>query len=394
MFGFLTAYLVFLTILSVLAGDSFVLKIVYLFAGIYLLGGWWSRRSLQGLQIERSFRPRAFPREEVPVSLQIHNTSRLPVIWLHLQDKLPLEISRHRSFMQVVSIAPRASSRLAYILQPQKRGYYPVGPLLIKGGDLLGLLPEHRSEGVVSHLTVFPEIYPISELNLQTHSPLGSLSYSQPIFEDPSRPRGKRDYAVGDPLRRIDWKSSAAAGKLQTRLFSPTVNLEMAMFLNLDQQDYSFRNRMGVSELAITVAASLATWGAHQRQAVGLYCNGSDPIGKDGLAQNITPRKGRLQLGLILETLARVNLTGGISLEQMLHLCWPHLRWGTTITIITPQARTELLDELMLARRAGLQAVLVLCGSQSDNFETRRLAEQLHIWAVQVESPKDMSELA
>ena len=54
----------------------------------------------------------------------------------------------------------------------------------------------------------------LTSLSLPSHSPLGTLRHTQPIFEDPSRVTGKRDYISGDSLRRVDWKATAATGRL------------------------------------------------------------------------------------------------------------------------------------------------------------------------------------
>ena len=88
---------------------------------------------------------------------------------------------------------------------------------------------------------------------------------------------GKRDYTAGDSLRRIDWKSTAAVGRLQTKLFEPSIALETVLFLNLNSEEYHYKFRYDASELAIVVAASLANWIIGQKQSVGLVVNGSDP---------------------------------------------------------------------------------------------------------------------
>ncbi len=166
-----------------------------------------------------------------------------------------------------------------------------IGPLSLYSGDLLGVSGDLQRSQPPDHLTVYPKIVPLTSVKLPSRSPMGTLRHTQPVFEDPSRVRGKRDYVSGDSLRRVDWKATAAAGRLQVRLFEPSIALETAIFLNLNNAEYDSRAPFMATELAIVVAASLANWVVAQRQAVGLFSNGIDPLQDDQLPQSIPPRR-------------------------------------------------------------------------------------------------------
>ena len=87
-----------------------------------------------------------------------------------------------------------------------------------------------------------------------------------------------RDYQPGDSLRRIDWKATARRGHLQSRVYEPSATLHLLVALNLTtlEQTWSGYDPL-LLELAITVAASLATQASQQGQSVGLLTNGSFP---------------------------------------------------------------------------------------------------------------------
>jgi hypothetical protein len=106
-------------------------------------------------------------------------------------------------------------------------------------------------------------------VRLPSRSPIGTLRHTQPIFEDPSRVRGKRDYTTGDSLRRVDWKATATTGRLQVKQFEPSIALETALFLNLNADEYLQRTRLDATELAIVIAARSPT-DRRQTPAVGL----------------------------------------------------------------------------------------------------------------------------
>jgi uncharacterized protein (DUF58 family) len=247
---------------------------------------------------------------------------------------------------------------------------------------LLGLGAPLNLELPPQFLTVYPKIVPLTSIQIPSRSPHGTLRHSQPIFEDPTRVFGKRDYTAGDSLRRVDWKSSAATGRLQVKLFEPSIALETLVFLNLNAEDYHFQYRIDSTELSVVIAASVAAWIAAKGQTVGLKVNGKDPL--HGLPEYIPPRKGQAHLIRILETLARVELTSAASLAAMIRQQRFHLTWGTTLIVITGQAGDEVLDELYQARRAGQNAVLVLSGPAPFARETSQRAGHFGIPVVSI----------
>ena len=369
------AFLVLLTILAVLTQETFVVALAYLFAGAMLLGRWWSSRVISKIAFTRKFEHKVFPGETVPVHLNIQNTSLLPAVWLRVQDLYPLEVAENRSFQQVISLRPRETVQLSYNLRAKRRGYFSVGPFTVTSGDLLGLSADQSSEGGADHLIVYPRVVPFSEVRLPSRSPMGNLRTRQPVYEDPTRTVGKRDYHVGDSLRRIDWKSTASTGRLQTKLFEPSISLETTIFLNLNAEDYPLRSRYEATELAIVIAASLANWVIAQRQSAGLITNGFDMLADDNKADSLFPRKGRSHLMRILELLARIRAVESTSFAAMVNQERVQLSWGTTMVIITSSAGKEVFDELHHARRSGLIPVVVLAGENPANRQAAQMGK-------------------
>jgi uncharacterized protein (DUF58 family) len=216
-------------------------------------------------------------------------------------------------------------------------------------------------------------------VRLPSRSPIGTLPHTQPIFEDPSRVRGKRDYVAGDSLRRVDWKATAVLGRLQVKQFEPSIALETAILLNLNADEYEQRTRLDATELAIVIAASLANWIIGKRQSAGLSVNGADPIGAEEKPQALPPRKGRAHLTRILEVLARIRSVPAAPFVQLLQSETARLPWGTTVILITGSVDDVLFDEIFRARRAGLNVVLVLCGTVKNAAEIQRRAEHFGI---------------
>lgn len=385
-------FLLVLIILAILTRETFVVAMLYVYVGALLLGRVWSGIILKRMSFERSFDNKVFPDEIVAVQVRVTNKSWLPAVWLRVQDYFPLEIADQRSFHQVLSLGPRETAALSYNLKTQKRGTYAVGPFVISTGDLLGMNPEKEMEGPADHITVYPRIVPFSEVRLPSRSPMGSMRARQPVFEDPTRSAGKRDYQPGDSLRRIDWKSTAVTGRLQTKLFEASISLETMLFLNLNAEEYPLRTRYEATELAIVVAASLANWIIAQRQAVGLATNAVDPSSVDSQAIPLPVRKGRSHLMRLLELLARVRALETSGIQALINQQRVHLNWGTTLVVITSNASQALLDELIQARRSGLLPVIILCGDNGENRKVMQMSKLLHIPAIEFRSERDLDQ--
>ncbi len=334
---------------------------------------------MRAVEYSRTFRRRAFLHEKVPVHVELVNLHWLPVPWLQLTESLPLELIVPNAYRNVTSLGPYERQRFMYTLHADRRGYYTIGPLHLRSGDLIGLNEELDTEGAPDYLIVYPKIIPLANMRLPSHSPLGTLRHTQPIFEDPTRVRGKRDYVAGDSLRRVDWKATAALGRLQVKQFEPSIALETAIFLNLNTEEYEQRTRLDATELAIVIAASVANWIINQRESAGLSVNGADPLGMEEKPQMLPPRKGRAHLTRMLDVLARIRPIPTVSFVQLLQREAPHLSWGTTVILITGSVDDTLFDEIFRARRVGLNVVLILCGTVKNLMEVQHRAEHFGI---------------
>jgi uncharacterized protein (DUF58 family) len=364
--SFFLPLLIGLLVLAALLRDDFIFSLIYLFTGAYALGRWWNYRAIASLRVSRTLASKAFIDEEISVTLEISNRGILPVVWVRLHDSLPIELSTPNFFRQVIRLGPYERVQFEYTLYTRKRGYYTIGPLSVQSSDILGLNNLSKRDSLCNYLTVFPKIIPLSNINLPSRSPLGTIRHYQPIFEDPSRVLGKRDYMAGDSLRQVDWKTTAVVGRLQIKQFEPSISIESCIFLNLNNQEYDSKTRYAITELAIVVAASISNWIISKRQSVGLIANGIDPLSETGKPQSLPAHKGRSHLLRILEVLARLQSGEIDPLVTLIRQSSPQLSWGTTLIIITGQVDKKIFDTLSQACRRGQMIVLVLCGPVRD----------------------------
>jgi uncharacterized protein (DUF58 family) len=385
---------------AALAQSAAVLAMALLLVVALILSRAWSERVAESIECARTMPARAFINDRVNVGVRLRNRSALPAPWLYVRDGVPVEIGAH-AFHQAITLGPHETRDLGYTVHVNRRGRYRIGPLTVQTGDVLGLSGVAKREGRSEWLTVYPKIVQLTQLGLPSRSPLGSLHETQPVFEDPARVRGKRDYAYGDSLRRMDWKTSAASNRWQVRQYEPSIALEAMLFLDLNRSNYDRMTSLDDVELAIVVAASVANWIVAKKEAVGLATNALDPAPADAHPhhsapllepfQALLPRKGRGHFTSLLDVLARAqpaptdsDFAALIGRERV------KLAWGTTLVAITGQLTEALLGELLLAQRSGLNGAVIVCGRNAAGFrQVRRRAAGFGIVAHHVLPQRD-----
>jgi uncharacterized protein (DUF58 family) len=385
-------FLLILFLIAAILRIDFFFTIAYLFFCVYLLSRLWTRHTVNRLRIQRQFADRAFPGEQVTVTLTVQNDTRLPIPWLEVNESLPVEVSVPPSFRRVVSLDPQERRPLRYTLHCRRRGYYRVGPLTVRSGDLFGLEPHVHAQTAPDHVIVYPRVIPLQQLDLPTRSPLVAMPAQARLFEDPARIIGVRDYQRGDSLRRIHWTATATAGRLLVKRYQPSVARETWICLDLDEADYARRQRYTATELAIIVAASIANHiVVREGLPAGLITEGNDPLSKRDppvpLQFHMPPRSERSHLMSLLEVLARVQVTSGTRFVDALRRECAKLSWGATLSVITGRESEELFDALVALRQAGFAVSLVLVQPAHPSAELQKRADLLgvpvhRVWAV------------
>jgi uncharacterized protein (DUF58 family) len=371
----LMSFLLILFVLAALLRVDFFFTIVYLLLIVYLLARLWVRWTCQHLRITRRFVDHAFHGDEVTVRLDVRNAGWLPVPWLAVHESLPVQLGVPAGYRRVFGLKPRERRRFQYTLACRKRGYYPVGPLSLETGDLLGVANPGHMQLSLEHIVVYPKVVPLPALALPTRSPQVVLRAWSPLFEDPTRIMGVRDYQRGDSPRRIHWTATASVGRLLVKQYQPAIAREMLICLDLHWEGYGQRQRYDASELAIVAAASLAHHVAVQEGLpVGLTTEALDPLVEDKVRFFLPPRRGRAHLMQVLEVLARAQLAQDAPLTELLRRGSADLAWGSTIVVITGQESAQLLDNLVYLRRAGFAVSLILVRPGRPSVELQRRA--------------------
>ncbi len=352
----------------------------FLVGAVLLLGAATSylshRYCLEGVAFHRTFTPRrAFFGEEITLTLEVTNRKVFPLAWLEVTDELPEEIVPHRGriipslrqrrqhLQHLFSLRWYERVRRRVTITCRARGYFPIGPVRLRSGDLFGLTSQGTTSQDEDYLIVYPKIVPLEALGIPSLHPLGDFKAPRPLLEDPTRTVGTRDYLPNDPVRRVHWKATARLGRLQARQYEATTAHRIAMFLNLDTlgQYSEYRGFVRpVLELNMMVAASVAAWADDQGYPVGLFSNGFLPGGPQRV--RLSPALGARHLTAILEALAKLYPTPVVPLGDLMAGEAGSLPWGATAVAVTAVMDRPLLGGLDSLRRAGHAVVLVLVG--------------------------------
>lgn len=335
----------------------------------------WSRRALVGLSYTRSLsRQRAAWGDEVTLSITIDNRKLLPLPWLRIEDEVPSGFETRTRLRASHSPQRRLLRNLLSILWYQRvtrryhfrcvsRGEHPFGPAELRAGDVFGLSTATLTAPTRDILLVYPKVVPLVALGLPVAQPFGDLRTRQPLFEDPLRTVGIRDYTAGDSLRHMHWKATARLATPQVRIFEPVRTLRVVIFLDVVTGNTEHRTAFlgydpDLLELAIVVAASTAMHLLGEGFEVGLCTNGRARL-RQGLVEvdpSCTPGTGPA----ILEALARVHPMAAASLDRVIELEALHLPAQASAIVISAASGPDLIAATRRLRGAGGRAVTLI----------------------------------
>ncbi|MCP4425177.1 MAG: DUF58 domain-containing protein [Chloroflexi bacterium] len=332
----------------------------------------WKNLSLLGVTYERSFdRTHVFPGEPVEITLTIANDKLLPLTWLEFRDELPVapdaetifaqkasEITGRYTLRSTFSMHGRERARRTITIRFPTRGYYDLGPVTYESGDIFTLFTISQKYQQIDTLVVYPQIWPLAELGLPAKEPFGEIKVRRSLFTDPIKTQGIRDYQPQDRFRDVHWKATARRGNLQTKIYDPSTGMNLVVFLNVATMP---KHWMGFEpdllERAVSVAASVANYGAEQGWGVGVYANGSVPGSDQPL--RVPPGRSTEQLNHILEALAAVTEFATGAIERMMFRESPHLPWAATIVLVTAVTTPGITASLLRLKEAGRRVVLI-----------------------------------
>ncbi len=416
---------------------------VWVLLGIFVLSQLMGRVALKGMEVVRHCNKRlADIGEAATVTLEVKNAKPVAVPWLVVEDGIPRRLRTEGERSLALLMLPFRTRRLQYRLALRHRGYHQVGPVLLESGDFFGLVRRFQRDAQMNFITVLPRVVPIGHWAIASRKPIGEVLVQHGLHEDPTRVCGVRPYQRGDPLNRIHWKATAKTGELHSRVYEHSTLIGANIVLDFNEKAWCEANCdlppptapdapadgddedeawFLASELAVTVAGSLAGYVVEQKQRIGLISNGGDAAERvqwemtvqaaesreeaRRLAEEqrevrrlrpvlVPPQKGDAQMGRILETLAHLELRDGLTAAELIsseYESWPR---EASLLVIVPALGPDLVQQLARLREAGFVITVFVVRNQEEYLVGRAQLASERIDVIHVREERDLDQVA
>ncbi len=371
---------VFILIIS-LAMHQVALALICL---LFLLTGGvarlWNRFCLNRIEYRRQLsHHQVFFGEEITLEIEVTNRKPLPLPWLRIEDELPERVTLLKGkaealaedrvmLRNILPINMYHRVKRRFPIKCSQRGAFVFGPSYVSSGDIFGFFRREKKFEQIDNLLVYPRLVPLEKLGIPSRQLFGDIRLKRHLFQDPVLTAGVRDYAPGDSLKRIHWKSTARLGRLQTKVYEPTTTVDISLFLDVRTLKAPFWGSISqLQELGIMTAASICQYALNSGFRVGLHVNQVTRFSQGMLK---VPHSGHPdQLMHILEALAQVHQVETIPMATFIRQEAPSLPWGSTLLVIAAQPSEELVATLMDLNRVGRSVALVKMGSMPQEGE-------------------------
>ncbi len=310
---------------------------------------------------------RVLPGDPVLVRLAIANKgARLEQVLV--EDVVPPSLELlSGSPHALVTLPPGEAIELEYTLKG-KRGQFEFPRVQVTASDHLGLFRRRTLIPAPSRLMVLPGT---SRLRRVAIRPLRTRAYAGPV---PSRQGGSgieffgvREYQSGDPLRWINWRSSARHPRaLFTNEFEPERIADVGLILDARQRNDIWLKNDTLFEHAVRATSSLAEAFLSDGNRVGLLIYGA------GLEWTL-PGYGKVQLERILRALAGAETGTSEVFDSLDYIPTRYFPARSQIVLISPLCQDDL-PVLVRLRARGYQVMVI--SPDPVTFEAEALTPQ------------------
>ncbi|MDI9640009.1 DUF58 domain-containing protein [Kamptonema cortianum] len=303
------------------------------------------------LRFERHTTPAVKVGEIVNMEILIWSERELKRPLVTVIDNIPKRL-KIRDRTDCISVAPSFDQPIStrYSFRPMRRGRFSWSQLTLRGTDALGLVTVskvHQTEPV--NLVVYPAPLPFPH-----EIPAGMGWGASDLDSGHSRgsglePRGVREYANGDPLRYVHWRSSARRGKLMVKEFETGSGVSLNLVLQ----------RTRGSEVGNDATSTFETMCGHALTIADDYLSKGAAVrfplqeGGDTHLEHAEVRKREVK-----EVLTDINADSLTKISEDLMMVAPQLREGETVVVLLAQADHDL--PAALRHIAAVQFVCVL----------------------------------
>ena len=364
---------------TLITGAPVYTRLLYLSLLVVLAAFALARLGIFGLRVERRARLTKVSVGDVfEERYEIINDGKFTTLWVEVanQSNLP-RAAGSRLLTRVGGRQTRSYRARTWIT---RRGRFSLGPTSVTTGDPFGLFRMTRTFAAAGSLVAFPSIFPIESFPYLPGLIQGGRVISRKAMDITSHASSVREYAAGDPLRRIHWPTTARRGELMVKEFDRDPQTEIWLFLDLQSNVHfekkhvetvnedpdrwmlgrrpEFHLPPASLEYSISITASLAHYYLAQKRAVGFASAGR-------AYTLLSAERGERQESKILETLAYLEADGYTSMAALVSMQAAKLPSGSGVALVTPSVRKELLVAVEELMRRHLRPAVILLMAES-----------------------------
>jgi uncharacterized protein (DUF58 family) len=337
-------------------GFWLLFRLAYLLALVVPIVYYWTRSMIDDLEVEVVRRTqRVSQGQSLDGRIVLRNTSRLPKVWLEIEDRA--SIPGH-STRRVMTLRGRGVGVWRYVTPALRRGLYELGPVTVTATDPFGFFRFSRTFGQVTPVLVYPNAPELPNFYIPPANLPGDGRFRRRTHNITPNVSGLRQYEPGDSYNRIHWPATARTNSLMVKLFELDPASDVWLILDLQRSVHVGEGDDGTEEAAVKICASIARYFIAANRTVGLISFGGD-------LRIDEPERGANHYTRILESLALAQATGEVPLSSL--LIEESRRFGrhTTLVVVTPATDDGWALSLMGLQARGVKVAAVLIEAET-----------------------------
>ena len=325
------------------------------FAGLLAASAVWAAEMARKVSAARHLETSAMQvGDELEEYVFLSNRSSLPLLWVEIVDRSDLP-GYTVAGVRAVGAKAETSWRARTICT--QRGVYTLGPWELRTSDPFGLFSVEQVYSQPQQILVYPPLAALPAELLPHRGAQGDhRPLNQPVAAETADGMTVREYTMGDPLHHIHWRTTARRSEPFVKVFEPEASSRIWILPDMDSRVLAGEGGDSSAETAVMLAASLAARLLQDKILVGLFGNGETP-------DLVLPRRGKEQLWLLLESLARLRTSPRQNLAETLERIHPLISPRDLLIVITSSLDPgwmSVLERNAHSRAGGSAEVILL----------------------------------
>lgn len=317
---------------------------------LYPLRDVTAERYIEGRQIKNN--------GNVTIRIVLQRKWPFPLPYLVLLDKR-IHANRQQTAKKIILMGFRRSYEYSYTLKNVQRGEYILPAVEIELVDFFNWIRKRKTFFVRDSFLVYPNIMNLEYVTASNGTSEGQRLSAYMLAKDATTPSSVREYAPGDRMSLIHWKSFARTSKLMTKEFDEQRSEQYTVLLDCGDSE-SFED-------AVEFAASIVV-SAGQQQAKLTFMTAS------AKAKVFPVMQSSSQTGQALVHLAKLQS------EKAQHVLVPMEKAATadSLLIITANLRLEFIrDVLKFYRDPSTVVCFVMITDKTDRQAIDAVVQQV-----------------